>query len=131
MNPQHKWHILYYEDKKGYSEVFDFVDNRKYREKAKIFAILDLLEKQGPHLPRPYADILEDGIHELRVKLAGDQIRVLYFFCYREFIILTNVFNKTTGRVPPREINTAKKLRNDFMMRNTVESLRRNIHENL
>jgi hypothetical protein len=39
----------------------------------------------GPTLPRPYADLLKDGIHELRIRLSGDHIRMLYFFCFRKF----------------------------------------------
>jgi len=46
----------------------------------KIFSVFYYLEKQGPNLPRPYTDLLEDGIHELRIKLSGEQIRILYFF---------------------------------------------------
>jgi hypothetical protein len=101
------WHVIYYEDCYGCSEVYEFIENRKDREKAKILALLGILEKQGPQLPRPYADILEEGIHELRVKLSGNQVRILYFFCFREFIVMTNVLVKTTDRVPPQEIKKA------------------------
>lgn len=77
-----KWQILYYETTGGESPVEKFVDARKDRDQAKIFSWISLLEEQGPNLPRPYADLLTDGIHELRVKLSGDQVRILYFFCY-------------------------------------------------
>jgi hypothetical protein len=124
------WHVIYYEDRNGYSEVYEFIEDRKDRERAKIVALLDVLEEKGPQLPRPYADILEEGIHELRVKLSGNQVRILYFFCFREFIILTNVLIKTTDRVPPSEINKAKKFRIDFLQRHNEESLRRIKNEN-
>jgi hypothetical protein len=124
-----KWHVIYYEDALKRSNVFDFIEGRKDREKAKILAMLAVLEEQGHQLPRPYADLLIDGIHELRVKLSGDQIRILYFFCYRDFIILTNVFTKTTQKVPVNEIQKARKLRSDFLQRNSEQALRRTIHE--
>ncbi len=38
------------------------------------FGLSQLLEEKGPPLPRPYADLLTDGIHELRVKLSGIMI---------------------------------------------------------
>lgn len=82
------------------------------RDQAKILAWIGQLEQRGPQLPRPYADLLEDGIHELRVTASGDQIRVLYFFCYREFIVLTHAFLKRTGEVP--ELKSAR--RSDFGM---------------
>jgi hypothetical protein len=130
INRQSKWHVVYYTDTKECSDVFDFINDRKDREKAKILALLAVLEEQGPQLPRPYADILIDGIHELRIKLSGDQVRILYFFCYKDFIVLTNWFTKNTEKVPVREIEKAKKLRNDFIQRNNEQSLRRTTNEN-
>jgi phage-related protein len=90
-----------------------------------------LLEKQGPHLPRPYADLLESGIHELRVKLSGAQARVLYFFCYQEYVVLTHCFIKNTSSVPAAEIKKAKKFRDDFLERYTEKKIRSLIDEDL
>jgi hypothetical protein len=92
-----KWRIIYYEDEEGYSEIFDFIDSQKNKNKAKILSWLSILEEKGPILPRPYAALLEDGIHELRIKLTGNQVRILYFFCFKQFIILTNQFTKKYG----------------------------------
>jgi len=75
-------------------------------------------------LNRPYADLLEDGIHELRIKLTGKQVRILYFFCYKDIIILTNAFEKHSGKVPKSEIRTAKKNRDDFLGRYTEQEIR-------
>ena len=130
LNRQSKWHVVYYTDTKECSEIFDFINGRKDREKAKILALLAVLEEQGPQLPRPYADILIDGIHELRVKFSGDQVRILYFFCYRDFIVLTNWFKKNTDKVPISQIEKAKKLRNDFLQRKNEQSLRSATNEN-
>ena len=130
MNNPRKWHVLYFEDSNGYSQVFEFIENRKIREKAKVLAWLEQLEKQGPNLPRPYADLLEEGIHELRVKLSGDQVRILYFFCFKDFIVLTNAFIKNTDKVPKNEIQIAKKNRADFLSRYNESSLRRIANEN-
>jgi hypothetical protein len=90
------WHIIYYEAEDGQCPIQEFIDGRKARDQAKILAWISQLEVQGPQLPRPYADLLEDGIHELRVTASRDQIRALYFFCYREFIIFTHAFVKRT-----------------------------------
>lgn len=79
-----------------------------------------MLEENGPTLPRPYADILEDGIHELRIKLSGRQERILYFFVFHKCIILTHAFTKKTSAVPGREIEKAKKCRDDFTGRFTT-----------
>ena len=75
-----RWHILYYESTNGQCPIQEFIDGRKERDQAKVLSWISLLEDQGPNLPRPYADLLTDGIHELRIKLSGDQVRALYFF---------------------------------------------------
>jgi phage-related protein len=131
MNSPRKWHVLYFDDAKGYCQTLEFIGKRTNREKAKILAWIDQLEQQGPNLPRPYADLLEDGIHELRIKLSGDQSRILYFFCFRDFIVFTNVFIKTTDKVPKNEIQTAKRCRADFLVRYNEQALRRMTNENL
>ena len=123
------WHIVFYEAEDGECPIQEFIDSRKARDQAKIANWLSLLENQGPSLPRPYADLLTDGIHELRVKLSGDQVRALYFFCFREFIILTHTFIKHTSQVPESEIRLAQKCWRDFLSRFGEERLREEIDD--
>ena len=119
-----KWKILYYTSEKGDCPVENFINGRSIANQAKIFNWIEQLEIKGPNLPRPYADLLDDGIHELRVKLSGEQIRVLYFFCYKEYIVLTHAFNKNTDKVPQSELVKAKKHRDDFIKRFSDKDLR-------
>ena len=123
------WHAVYYEKEGGECPVMDFIEWRKKSNQAKILAWISLLEERGPNLPRPYADLLEDGIHELRITLSKDNIRILYFFCFKEFIVLTNWFNKTTSQVPEEQISEAKRCREDFFKRISEEQLRRMIRD--
>ena len=120
-----KWQILYYVKQDGTKPVEEFIRNLSINERAKTFAFIEKLKEKGPDLHRPYADLLEDGIHELRIKLTGDQVRILYFFCYKDIIILTNVFEKHTDKVPKSEIIAAKKNRDDFFDRYTEQEIRR------
>lgn len=126
-----EWKIIYYEDKDGNSEVFQFIDSQKMKNKAKIMSWVSMLEEKGPILPRPYADLLREEIHELRVKLSGNQVRILYFFCFEDFIVLTHGFTKNTQKVPPKEIDKAIKLRGDFLSRYTKKSIQEEYDENL
>lgn len=119
-----KWNVLYYESSEGKCPTMDFIDSRNKRNQAKLLSFISLLQEYGPNLPRPYADLLKDGIHELRVKLSGGQVRFLYFFCYRDIIVLTHVFKKTTDKVPETEIRKAKKYRENFLKRFTREELK-------
>jgi phage-related protein len=111
------WKIVYYETSTGECPVEEFINSKNPRNQAKLLAFISLLEERGPNLPRPYADLLEDGIHELRVKLSGNQIRVFYFFCYQDMIVLTHAFTKTTQKVPVSEIKIAQRYREDFLKR--------------
>ncbi len=106
-----KWNILYYQTESGECPVQEMIDSFAPREQAKVLAWLSQLQQHGPQLPRPYADILEDGIHELRVKITGDQVRVLYFFLYGDNIILSHGFVKRQSKVPKNEITRAKMVR--------------------
>lgn len=124
-----KWQVLYYEDVNGVCTVLDYIRTRRARDRAKLLSWIEELEKRGPNLPRPYADLLEDGIHELRVKLTGDQVRILYFFCYKDFIILTHEFTKRTQKVPTAEIKKAKTCRTDFLARFDEEKIKEVSHE--
>jgi phage-related protein len=123
------WHIVYYETVKGVCPVREFIDSQRERDQAKIFAWLSLLEAQGPTLPRPYADLLTEGIHELRIKLSGDQVRILYFFCFRDFIVVTHAFVKQTSEVPRLEIRKAQTCRADFLSRFDEKNLREAIDD--
>lgn len=112
-----KWTVIFYTSEDGRCPLEEFIASRKPREQAKLISWVAQLEKDGPNLPRPFADLLEDGIHELRIKLTGQQIRALYFFCYREIIVLTHTFEKATSRVPKRQLQKAKSIRSRFLKR--------------
>jgi phage-related protein len=112
-----RWSVYYYDRADGISPVKGYIDALPLRERVKMLAFIGLLETNGPNLPRPYADLLKDGIHELRIKLSGTQTRILYFFCYQNIIVLTNVFEKYSDTVPESEITLAKTYRADFLVR--------------
>ncbi|MCK4766112.1 MAG: type II toxin-antitoxin system RelE/ParE family toxin [Candidatus Aminicenantes bacterium] len=126
-----KWTVIYYENEKEKCPVADFIDSRSKRNQAKILGLISFLEEKGPILPRPYADLLDDGIHELRIKLSGNQVRILYFFCYKNYIVLTHAFTKTTGKVPKSEIKKARKFRADFLQRFNENQLKEAANENI
>jgi phage-related protein len=118
------WSIYYYDKADGRSPVKDYIDALPLKERVKTLAFIGLLETNGPNLPRPYADLLKDGIHELRITLTGTHVRILYFFCYQHIVVLTNIFKKHTDKVPASKITLAKKYRTDFLARYSEKALR-------
>jgi phage-related protein len=125
------WNIFYYDKTDGSSPVKDYIDALPLRERVKTLAFIGLLETRGPDLPRPYADLLKDGIHELRIKLTGTQVRILYFFCYQNTIVLSNIFRKHTDVVPKSEIILAKTYRTDFLSRYSEKDIKGGKNEKL
>ncbi len=112
-----KWHILFCDAEMNECPVTEFLDTLKPMHQVKVLRFLSLLEEMGPTLPRPYSDILRDGIHELRIKLGGEQFRLLYFFCYERFIVLYQVLRKTTDRVPEKIIGETARYREELLDR--------------
>lgn len=82
-----------------------------------MFAHIELLEEKGPFLERPYADLLEDGIYELRVRFSKGRYRIFYFFWNGNKIVLTHGITKKTRIVPSTEIERAKRYREDWLRR--------------
>ena len=75
-----KWNIVYYETAKNECPVEDFINSRSLKNRAKIITWLEQLEALGPNLPRPYADLLEDGIHESQKKIVRGTDQDYLFF---------------------------------------------------
>lgn len=112
-----KFEVLFYKDEKGAHPAKDFLLSLDTKMRAKITSLIVLLEENGNELREPYSKHLADGIFELRAIQGSDIARVLYFFYYGRKIILTNGFLKKTKKTPYREIEKAKKYRDDFISR--------------
>ena len=123
MKKQKKWKILYCDALMKMCPISEFIETRPPRHQVKILRFLDLLEEMGPTLSRPYADILYDGIHELRITLSGDPVRFLYFFCFKNYIIFYQAFWKHTDRVPQKYIKQTIRYRNEFLLRTDQKQL--------
>ena len=109
--------VEYYELEDGTRPAEDFILSLDLKMRAKIFAVLELLEIKGPELREPFSKTLEDGIFEIRAKQGSDISRVLYFFVVGRKVILTNGFVKKTQKTPPRELDRAKRYRADYLRR--------------
>ena len=66
---------------------------------------VERLKTMGHELRRPEADVLRDGIHELRARMGTINYRVLYFF-HGQTAVLSHGLTKER-EVPDREIGLA------------------------
>lgn len=108
------YRIEYYTTPEGESLVDEFFEDINETHQGKILKWFGCLGEQGPNLPRPYADILEGKIRELRIAIAHHQYRFLYFF-HGKFIVITHGFLKKTDKVPQAEIERAKRYMADWI----------------
>jgi len=111
------WRVVFYEKEDGRCPIAEFLDGLGSKQRAKVLAVIDLLEEEGSRLRRPYAGFLRDGIYELRVRVSRVRYRVLYFFYSRTDIVLTHSFRKKSKSAPKNEIARAARYRKDWMRR--------------
>jgi len=107
--------IHFYIDERGDAPVRSFIKEFNKKSRAKIGRYIDLLEKYGPDLPRPYADQVRDKIRELRVRTTDGNVRIFYFFFIEKSIILLHAFKKKTQDLPEREIEQAERNMHNFL----------------
>lgn len=67
----------------------------------------------GYELRRPIADMLRDGIYELRTRHGTVQYRILYFFHGQNVAVLAHSFTKEK-KIPPEMIDEAVRRKNLF-----------------
>ncbi len=111
------YRVEFYVSLRGESFIDEFLDGVPEKHRGKVLQWMDQLQRLGPNLPRPYADVLDGPIRELRVQFGHHKYRFLYFF-HHKAIVFTHGFLKKTSAVPLEEIERAKRLRMDWLKRN-------------
>jgi len=96
--------VFYRED--GRVPVREWLKSVPPKVGRKCLLYLDMLEQQGHELRRPIADLLRDGIYELRPSFRGVNYRILYFFSGRNVVVVSHGIVKES-EVPEMEINRA------------------------
>ena len=108
---------IYYEDERNSRPVEDFINDLESKTKAKVLARIEFLEERWQELRRPYVDALQDGLYELRVIFSGNQVRVIYAYMFKDYIVLLHSIIKKTKEVPQDDMLKAKNRMNDFQVR--------------
>ena len=109
-----KYQVEFFERESGSYPAEEYIDSLDVKMSAKVYWTLGMLEQNGPELREPYSKHLNDGIFEVRVQVANNLARVLFFFYVGKRIILTHGFTKKTRKTPPSEIDKAKMYRKEF-----------------
>ena len=108
--------IIFYQDDDGRVPVLDWLrdlNRRDRRAYAKCVVRIQRLAAMGYELRRPEADLLRDGIYELRTRRGRVQYRILYFFHGQNVAVLSHALTKE-AQVPPTDINRAIRRKEAF-----------------
>ena len=116
------YNVEFHETQDGKSQLWEFLedirikaatskDARIQHKQASLY--IELLQQNGTRLNENITKHLEDGIWELR---PGNN-RVFYFFFQDNTFVLLHQFRKKTQKTPKREIEKAKRERDDYLFR--------------
>lgn len=105
--------VVFYQEENGTCPVVDWLCEIPSKARAKCRVRIGRLAELGHELRRPEADLLRDGIHELRASHQGVHYRLLYFIHGTTAAVLTSGLLKE-DRVPPAEIGRAIERRRKF-----------------
>lgn len=109
--------VIYYEDGKGKKPVKEFIDQLDANLKAKILTRLAFLGEYWHELRRPFVDYLGDRLYELRIRLARGNVRIIYAYMFKNYIVLLHGIIKKTQKMPENDKLKAKKRVIDFQIR--------------
>lgn len=102
-----RWRVEFFEDATG-CPVREFLDSLDRERRAKVLAIIGLLEETGPTLPFPYSSQVGGKLRELRAHYGNDQYRVLYFGDPERRFVLLHAFSKRTEKIARRDVKIAE-----------------------
>ena len=108
--------LIFYQDENGKVPVRDWLQELETKNIVaadKCIAKLELLSERGHELRRPHADILRDGIYELRVRHGNVNYRILYFYHGQNVAILAHGLTKE-AKVPKQDIERAIERKANF-----------------
>lgn len=97
---------MFYREESGNAPVLDWLDSLPPKIQDKCVVKIERLGELGHELRRPEADLLRNGIHELRIGREGMNYRILYFFHGRTAAVLAHGLVKER-EVPPKDIELA------------------------
>jgi hypothetical protein len=101
--------VYFYKDDDESVPVLDWLlelQKKNPRATRKCFSLIKLLRDLGNELRRPRADLLRDGVYELRTEVGKVNYRILYGFVGKNAAVLACGLTKKKT-VPPAEIDMA------------------------
>jgi phage-related protein len=105
--------VVFFVEADGSAPLLRWLDEQPAKVQDKCIVRIERLAAKGYELRRPEADLLRDGIYELRVRHGHVNYRMLYFFFHAGQAVLSHGLTKEDV-VPDREIDLAVRRRAAF-----------------
>ncbi len=105
--------VLLYRDDDGSLPFVDWFEKLPKYAQDKVLVRIERLRELGHELRRPEADMLRNGIYELRATARGVHYRVLYFFHGRLAAVVAHGLVKEQ-EVPDRDLTLAIRRKGRF-----------------
>jgi phage-related protein len=121
--------LVFYKEDDGTVPVRDWLLELQHRQRrafAKCVIRIRRLAELGYELRRPEADLLRDGIHELRVRDGRVNYRILYFFHGHNIAVLSHALTKE-NKVPKGGIDRAVQRKAKFEANPSAHSFEEDI----
>lgn len=97
--------VVFFGESDGWVPMLEWLDGLPEKVQNKCVVRIERLAECGHELRRPEADLLRDGVHELRVRYGRVNYRMLYFFHGRRAVLSHGIAKER--RVPDKEIDLA------------------------
>lgn len=115
--------ILFYKDKKGKSDIIEYLDSLLQKSKSnkdakinreKILTYLRVLSKYGTRVGEPVVKHIDGDIWELR----PIKNRIFFFYWKDNQFVLLHHYIKKSQKAPLKELERARSNLRDFLERN-------------
>src|SRR5229473_8614881 len=67
------WQVEFFTDERGEAPVEEYLTSLPVQHRAKMLALIKMLEQEGPNLPFPYSSQVRGRLRELRSQQGKDQ----------------------------------------------------------
>src|SRR5258708_22202468 len=94
------WQVEFFTDERGEAPVEEYLTSLPVQHRAKMLALLKMLEQEGPNLPFPYSSQVRGKLRELRTQQGKDKLRIIYFGDARRVFVLLHGIVKRSARLP-------------------------------
>lgn len=110
--------VIFYRTEDGKCPVENFLDSLTDEQTKKVTWVLRVIRDIDP-IPAQYFKKLvnTEDIWEVRVTFRNNIFRFLGFFDERDFIVLTNGFQKKSRKTPKNEIKLAQERKRKYLIR--------------